>query len=149
MGFLTQLEAWLLISLLYVFALLLTTYGTINICTQIDTNTVNPTWLKALPIIDYLMLGGAIILSITGGFVGYNEYNNPRKWSKLAILFISVFILWILVTLISNAVFYDQLQDNVVVDSSFKDFILVANAITLGISLIITSPVWIQAGGIV
>jgi hypothetical protein len=148
MGFITQLEAWLVISFLYVFALLLTTMGTINICTQIDSNTVNPTWLKALPIIDYLMLGGAIILSITGGFVGYNEYNNPRRWSKLTIVLITGFILWILVTLISNAVFYDQLQDNVVVDSSFKDFILVANSITLGISLIITSPAWIQMGGI-
>jgi hypothetical protein len=144
----TQLEAWLMISFLYVVALFFTTGSTVIICKQIDSNTINTTWLKSLPIIDYLMLGGAIILGITGSFVGYVEYNNPRKWSKLTILLITGFIVWILVTLISNAVFYDQIQDNVI-DTSFKDFILVANAITFVISFLITSPLWIQAGGIV
>jgi heme exporter protein D len=131
--------------------------GTINICNQVDTNTVNPTWLKALPIIDYLMLGGAIILSLTGGFVGYNqystfvgrgEYNNATyTWTKVGILLISIFILWILVTLICNAIFYDQVQDNLI-DTSFKDFVFVANFITFSISFVITSPAWGQAGGI-
>ncbi len=145
----TQSEAWILVSFLYVFALLLTTIGTINICEQINTNTVNPTWLKALPIIDYLMLGGAVILSITGSFVGTNEYKHPQtSWSRLAILFIIIFLSWIFVTLISNAIFYDQVQDNTI-NTEFKDFVLVSNAITLGISMLITSPLWAHSGGFV
>jgi DMSO/TMAO reductase YedYZ heme-binding membrane subunit len=121
-----------ILAFIYIILLFAICASTASLVEQINGNTINLTTLKALPICNYLMLGGASVLII--GFVSLlvikpREIPHSTKSAKLIIGLGVLLVFWALAVLCSNAVFYEQVQDSTI-NTSLKEFIYVANIIT-------------------